>query len=163
MRTYEALYIIRPELAEDAIQTMVEGVDKLIAEEGGTIVRSEILGKRRLAYPVKKCTEGVYVLVRFDSESAAVDALERYYRLAEDVIRYLVILFEEKTKRLEEEQQRRTQAQLEARATSGPRRRDEGSDDRDDRGPRPRRTEAPARAAESVAAGVGPSEASAKT
>ncbi len=136
MRTYEALYILRPELAEDAAQTAAQGVEKLITDEGGAIVRSEIWGKRRLAFEVKGCTEGVYVLKRFDAESEVVDALGRHFRLSEDVIRYLVILLDDKTKRLEEEQQRRTQAQLEARAVTGARRRDD--DDYDDR---PRRRE----------------------
>lgn len=135
MRTYEALYIIRPDLEDDAVQTVAQGVEKLITGDGGAIVRSEIWGKRRLAYEVKKFSEGVYVLVRFESQQKLVDILERHFRLNDDIIRFLVVHLDKKTLRLETEQQRRSKAQAEARAAAGgsrdedgpPRRRDMGS------------------------------------
>lgn len=119
MRTYEALYIIQPDLEDDAVQTIAQGVDKLITDDGGAIVRSEIWGKRRLAYEVKKFSEGVYVLVRFDSDQKLVDILERHFRLTDEIIRFLVVHFDKKTLRLEAEQQRRTEAQTAARAAAG--------------------------------------------
>ena len=70
MRTYEALYIIQPEVTEDEAQTIASGVESLITEDGGAIVRSEIWGKRRLAYEVKRFNEGIYVLVRFQAPAA---------------------------------------------------------------------------------------------
>ena len=104
MRTYETLYIIRPELEEDAVQTVATGVESLITESGGAIVRSEIWGKRRLAYEVKKCTEGIFVLVRFQADQTFVAKLEQHFRLAEDIIRDLVVHMDAKTLRLEVEQ-----------------------------------------------------------
>ena len=65
MRTYEALYIIAPNLDDDAIQAVVAGVENLITSNGGTIVRSEVWGRRKLAYEIKKHGEGFYVLLRF--------------------------------------------------------------------------------------------------
>ncbi len=137
MRTYEALYIVRPDIGDDEIQTVVDGVEKLITDSGGTIVRSETWGKRRLAYEVKKFSEGVYVLVRFQSETAFQDKLRAYFKLSEQIIRDLVVYFDEKTLRLEEEQLKRNQEQL---ANRGDKDRDD--DDDDDDGPRrPRRRE----------------------
>ena len=54
MRTYEALYIVRPDVEDEQIQTIAKEVETLVTEEGGAIVRSEIWGKRRLAYDVKQ-------------------------------------------------------------------------------------------------------------
>lgn len=142
MRTYETLYIVHPELEEDAVQTVAQGVESLITENGGAIVRSEIWGKRRLAYEVKKHTEGIYVLVRFQADETFVVKLEQHYHLAEDIIRDLVIHMDEKTLRLEAEQEIRTKAQQEARASTGPPRASTGpprgrsNDDEDKPAPR---------------------------
>lgn len=144
MRTYEALYIIQPELGEDDIQTLAAGVEKLITDDGGAIVRSEIWGKRRLAYEVNGFAEGVYVLVRFESNPTLIDQLKGAFRLDESVIRFLVVSFNPKTLRLEIEQQKRSEAQAEARALSlqgrdsrGGRDDDDDDDDRGERRPRP--------------------------
>ena len=130
MRTYEALFIIQPELGEDESQTIVTEVETLITDDGGAIVRSEIWGKRRLAFEVKGHSEGNYVLIRFESNPGFNLKLESYFRLSETIIRSLVILFDEKTLRLEAEQVRRNEAALLAQSTS----RDD--DDDDDRPPR---------------------------
>ncbi len=127
MRTYEALYIIRPDIADEQIQTVADGVLKLITDSGGAIVRSEVWGKRRLAYEVKQFNEGVYVLVRFQAESDFPDKLEQSFRLGEDVIRWLVTYYDEQMLRLEEEQVKRRR---EYQERSG---RDDDRDDDDDR------------------------------
>ena len=141
MRTYEALYIIQPELGEDDTQTVATGVEKLITDDGGAIVRSEIWGKRRLAYEVKGFAEGVYVLVRFESNPTLIDQLKGSFRLNESIIRFLVVSFNLRALRLEIEQQKRSEAQAEARALSLQGRDSRGGrdddDDRDERRPRP--------------------------
>ncbi len=128
MRTYEALFIVQPEAAEDLVQTIATGVETLITEDGGVIVRSEIWGKRRLAFLVKKFNEGIYVLIRFEAEPDALTKLEAHFHLNDDVIRYLMVHFDEKALRLEIEQVARNEAQLEARRAGGP-----SSDDDDER------------------------------
>ncbi len=144
LRTYEALYIANPELEEADIQAIAESVEKLVTDNGGAIVRSEIWGKRKLAYIVKKFTEGHYILLRFDAEPEFVKKLEAHFRLSETIFRFLIVHFDEHTLRLEAEQQRANQEQLEAsrrreeeRAASG--RRDDDDDDDDDDRPRRRR------------------------
>lgn len=139
MRTYEALYIIRPDVAEDEIQTIAKEVETLLTDNGGTIVRSEIWGKRKLAYSVKHFTDGVYVLMRFEANAEFIKRLEQHYRLSEAVIRFLITYFDEQTLRLETEQQRRVKAEIE-RSAASPRRDDDrekvgarrGNDDDDD-------------------------------
>lgn len=128
MRTYEALFIIRPDIKDEDIQTMAKTVEKLITDNGGSIVRSEIWGKRRLAYEVQKLTEGIYVLIRFEAPATIVGKLENHFRLTEEIIRYLTVHFDERTLRLEAEQQRRREEEI-AKSAAAAR---DGDDDDDD-------------------------------
>lgn len=135
MRTYEALYIVKPDKSDDEIQTISKDVESLVTANGGTIVRSEIWGKRKLAYEVKKQTEGVYVLLRFESKAEFVGRLENHFRLSEDVIRDLVVYFDPQTLRLEDEQKQRVEAEIRNSAANRDRDRDDDDDDDDDRRP----------------------------
>jgi len=128
LRTYEALYIIRPDRSDDEVQTIAKQVESLVTGNGGAIVRSEIWGKRRLAYEVSHFTEGYYVLMRFQSQPTFIARLENYFRLEEPIIRSLVVYFDEKMLRLEEEQQKRTEELIRASAT----RRAQDDDDDDE-------------------------------
>ena len=128
MRTYEALYIIQHETSEGDVQTIAAEVETLITEEGGAIVRSEIWGKRRLAYEVNGQNEGIYVLVRFEADPTFVLKVESLFRLNESIVRSVVLLFDAKTLRLEAEQQRRNEALLAAQTE----RRGDDDDDDDD-------------------------------
>lgn len=132
MRTYEALYIIRPDLPDDDIQTIADGVIKLITDNGGAIVRSETWGKRRLAYEVRKFMEGVYVLVRFQCAPSFVERLKSHFRLAENIILHQLVHFDQRMLRLEAEQERRNQALL---ATRGARRAEEDEDEEEEERP----------------------------
>lgn len=116
MRTYEALYIVRPDLPDDEIQTVANDVESLVTESGGAVVRSETWGKRRLAYEVQKCQEGCFVLLRFQATAAFVAQFENHFRLTEAVIRYLIVHFDERTLRLEEDQQRRVEEEIRSSA-----------------------------------------------
>ena len=136
MRTYEALYIVRPDLEDDEIQTVADGVQTVVTNHGGAIVRSEIWGKRRLAYEVRRFTEGCYVLLRFEAPPEIVRRLEQHFRLSEAVIRHLVVHFDEQTLRLEAEQHRKNEEKLQATAA---RRGSSDDDDDDDEPPRRRR------------------------
>ncbi len=118
MRMYEAIYIIQPEASEDEVEKVAQGVESLITEDGGTVVRVDVWGKRRLAYEVKGFHEGIYVLTRFECSPAFPKKLEDMVKLNESVIRYLVVHFDERTLRLEAEQARRNQAALESRTAA---------------------------------------------
>lgn len=135
LRTYEALYIIRPDLSDDEIQTVAQEVEALITDSGGSIVRSEVWGKRRLAYEVKSFTEGCYVLLRFQAPPEFITRLEGHFRLSERVIRNLVVHFDKRTLRLEEEQAQRKEEEAQ-RAISRERSRDDNNGDDSPRSPR---------------------------
>jgi small subunit ribosomal protein S6 len=127
LRTYEALYIVTPELDDDGIQTVAKEVEALVLKHGGSIVRSEIWGKRKLAYVVKKFSEGGYILLRFDAAADFLAKLDAYFKLSEQIIRYLVVHFDDHTLKLEAEQQRRREEDARPRA-----RRDDDDDDDDE-------------------------------
>ncbi|HOK09777.1 MAG TPA: 30S ribosomal protein S6 [Candidatus Hydrogenedens sp.] len=114
LRTYEALFIVSPEVEDDDVQAIARETENLVVKSGGVIVRSEVWGRRRLAYKVKKFTEGIYILIRFQSPPNFIARLENYFRLSEQIIRYIVVYFDEKTLRLEAEQEQRRKELLEA-------------------------------------------------
>ena len=131
MRTYEALYIISTSIDDDGIQTIVSDVESLVTKQGGTIVRSENWGRRKMAYEVKKQSEGNYVLLRFQANPEFIARLESHFKLIEAIIRYIVVHFDEHTLQLEAEQQRRREEEIRA-STVGRRRGDDDDDDDDD-------------------------------
>ncbi|WP_151733354.1 30S ribosomal protein S6 [Paenibacillus tengchongensis] len=89
MRKYEVMYIIRPDLEQEAVQAAVEKFQGIISN-GGEITKHEVQGKRRLAYEIKKFRDGVFVLVNFTAEPAVVTELERIMKISDEVIRYLI-------------------------------------------------------------------------
>ena len=89
MRKYEVMYIIRPDIEQEAVQAAVEKFQGIIPN-GGEITKHDVLGKRRLAYEIKKFRDGHYVLVNFNAEPAVVSELERLMKISDEVIRYLI-------------------------------------------------------------------------
>lgn len=138
MRTYEALFIVRPDLKDEEIQAVAKEVESLITTNSGAIVRSEIWGKRRLAYKVKHFSEGCYVLIRFQSPPSFISRLENYVRISETIIRHLVVYFDEKMLRLEAEQQERREAEMRVGVAARPGPSDD--EDAEDLVVRPRRS-----------------------
>jgi small subunit ribosomal protein S6 len=92
---YELMYIVRPTLDEQALASVNDKVDSFITSAGGSIVKREEWGKRRLAYPIAKFTEGFYSVLHINLAPTAVRTLERNLQLTEDVLRYLVTRVEE--------------------------------------------------------------------
>ncbi len=89
MRKYEVMYIIRPDVEQEAVQATVEKFQGII-QNGGEITKHEVLGKRRLAYEINKVRDGVYVLVNFTATPEVVAELERILKISDEVIRYLI-------------------------------------------------------------------------
>ncbi|WP_019914550.1 30S ribosomal protein S6 [Paenibacillus sp. HW567] len=90
MRKYEVMYIIRPDIEQEAVQAAVEKFQGIISNGGGEITKHDVQGKRRLAYEIKKFRDGVYVLVNFTAEPAVVTEMERIMKISDEVIRYLI-------------------------------------------------------------------------
>lgn len=95
INSYETLFVIDPDLTEEATKAMVEKFTKLIADNGEVVDTNE-WGKRKLAYPINDKTEGYYVLVNFKSESSLPIELERIFGIAEGILRFIVIRHEDK-------------------------------------------------------------------
>ena len=91
MREYEALYIVKPNYDEEQYAQFVEKYNALIQNNGGEIIKVEPWGKRRLAYEIDKLREGYYVLVRFNAEAEVPAELERNFKIADEIMRYLVV------------------------------------------------------------------------
>ena len=123
LRVYETLYIIHPDVPEEEVETMARQLESLVTDGGGEVVKGEIWGKRRLAYKVGKCGDGYFVLLRFKGLPALVQRIESHFRLAEKVIRHLLLHFDEHTLRLEERQQQRKEAEIRSSVAAGQRRR----------------------------------------
>ncbi|MDR2712028.1 MAG: 30S ribosomal protein S6 [Clostridiales bacterium] len=96
MRKYEVMYIIRPDFEEDKYREIVEKYNALIQSKGGEVLKVEPWGKRRLAYEIEKLREGYYVLLEINAPTDLVAELERNFRIADEIMRYLVTKIEEK-------------------------------------------------------------------
>ena len=88
---YETMYILRPDIAEDEVTNHIEKYNKLLEEFGGTILDSQMRGKRRLAYQIAKNREGIYVQLSHQGNGQHIFKIEKAMRLSEDVIRYLTV------------------------------------------------------------------------
>jgi small subunit ribosomal protein S6 len=90
MRNYEMLYIAAPQLDEEGLATLNERVSGWITTAGGEITRTNVWGRQRLAYAIKKQTEGTYVQVNFAFPPSALREFERSLRIDEDLLRHLI-------------------------------------------------------------------------
>jgi small subunit ribosomal protein S6 len=90
MRDYELVFIVRPDLDDNALRDVVTRVQGWVTEVGGTISKVDVWGKRRLAYPIRKQKEGQYVLIRTQMLPASTGAIERNLRFLEPVMRFLI-------------------------------------------------------------------------
>jgi small subunit ribosomal protein S6 len=93
-RDYELMYIVRPELDDDAVRTAVKGVRTFIEGQGGEVVKTTLWGKRRLAYEVQHLRDGHYVLVLLHLDGSKVAAVERSLRINDNVFRHLIVVHE---------------------------------------------------------------------
>ena len=96
MRDYEVLYIVRADLDDDKVQDAVKRVNTLIERSGGSAERTNVWGKRKLAYEVKHQKEGSYVLQDFQIEPDRVPELEAALKIHEEVLRHLIVRKPEK-------------------------------------------------------------------
>ncbi|MCC2683481.1 MAG: ribosomal protein [Paenibacillaceae bacterium] len=90
MRKYEVMYILRTDLDQDAVQAAVEKYQGII-NNGGEIIKQDVMGKRRLAYEINKFRDGTYVLVDFNGTPEVVAELDRVMKISDEIIRYLIV------------------------------------------------------------------------
>lgn len=121
-RTYEVMYIVDPETPADRIQKLNEAVGKVIEKEGGTVAYMEDIGRRTLAYPIEKKTEGHYVLFEINGSGQEIAELERRMRVNDMILRYITIRVDEdrkKADKLRAKREKRQSTRAKFRATEG--------------------------------------------
>ncbi len=97
-RQYDMVFLVVPEKDEPGAQGVVEEFRKLLVEHGATIEKDETMGRRRLAYTIKKKNEATYHNFLFRGSSACVAEVQRKLRLSEDILRYLTVRIDEEVK-----------------------------------------------------------------
>ena len=96
MRTYENTFVIDAQLPEEAIREKVSQVQGIVSSHDGKVLHLEEWGNRKLAYEIKKRTQGYYVLMQLEASPEAIRELERALRLDESILRFLTVLIDEK-------------------------------------------------------------------
>jgi len=96
---YETVCVVKPDVSDDVIKAVVAKATSAIESGGGTVVKIDDWGRKRLAYPIAKKNEGHYFVIYYTSEPAVSKELERVLRLNEEVLRYQSIVLIEKKKK----------------------------------------------------------------
>ena len=99
MRTYEVIFIIRPDFADDEADKLVEQMEGVITSHGGKIRKTDRIGRKRLAYMVGRFREGIYVLIDAECDGATIHEVERRLKVTEPVIKYQSVRTDEELKR----------------------------------------------------------------
>ena len=100
-RAYEVMFIVRPDLIEEDLDKLVATLQTHATGAGATVKNTEKMGKRRLAYDVKKFQEGQYILFTLEGDGKAIHELERRMRVTEPVIKFITVRTDEEQQRLE--------------------------------------------------------------
>lgn len=95
MNKYETVFIINPNVEEAGVKELIEKFSNIINNDG-KVEEVQEMGKRKLAYEIKKNSEGIYVLINFEANPDLIKELERNYRITDNVIKFIVVRKDEK-------------------------------------------------------------------
>jgi ribosomal protein S6 len=107
-RTYEVMFIVRPDLVDEEIDKIISTMESHTTNAGATVKNTEKMGKRRLAYMVRRFNDGFYVLLTVEADGKAIHELERRLRVSEPVIKFLTVRTDMEQKRLDKIKQLRS-------------------------------------------------------
>ena len=96
MRKYELMYIIRPNIEEEAKKALVERFNEILTSNGAELAESKDWGKRRLAYEINDFREGYYQIMKVSAPTEAINEYTRLANISEDIIRHIAVRVEEK-------------------------------------------------------------------
>jgi small subunit ribosomal protein S6 len=99
-RLYEVMFIVRPDAVEEDIDKLIAGFTASVTNGGGVVKNVEKMGRRKLAYMVRKFNDGNYILLTVEANGAVVAELERRLRVSEPVIKFITVRVDEEEKRL---------------------------------------------------------------
>jgi small subunit ribosomal protein S6 len=97
-RVYELMYIAVPESTEEEVTALTEGISKSFTDQGGTVLRIDNMGKRRMAYEISKKREGHYVLFELEGTGKEILEVERRMRINDAIIRFVTVRVDEERK-----------------------------------------------------------------
>jgi small subunit ribosomal protein S6 len=117
-RTYEIVFIVNPDAEDAEVMRMTEAVQKIITDQGGSITKTEMMGRRQLAYEINHKRDGVYVLLEVEGSGAEIAELERRMRVNDRILRYMTIRVDEDRRRAQKLKDRRAR-KAERRPSAG--------------------------------------------
>jgi small subunit ribosomal protein S6 len=100
-RAYELMFIVRPDMTDEDLDKLIATLSGVVPASGGTVRSVEKMGKRRLAYTVRRFHDGIYVLMTVEGDGAVMHELERRLRVTEPVIKFLTVRIDVEQKRLD--------------------------------------------------------------
>ena len=106
-RIYEVVFIVDPSTQEDDLTRLTDGLQAIVTDQGGTVTKSEVMGRRHLAYRIGHSNEGIYVLFEVEGTGKEIAELERRMRVSDQVMRYLTVRVDEERRRAEKLKTRR--------------------------------------------------------
>ena len=99
-RLYEVMFILRPDVSEEDADKLIAGFTTTVTNGGGVVKTTEKMGRRKLAYLVRKFNDGNYVLLTIEAGGPVVLELERRLRVTEQVIKFITVRIDEEEKRI---------------------------------------------------------------
>ena len=96
MRKYEVMYVLNASMDDAARQAEMDSIHAIITTNGGNIVKTDVWGMKKLAYPIQKMNEGYYVVVEFAAKPELPHELDRRMKISDNVIRHMIINKDEK-------------------------------------------------------------------
>jgi small subunit ribosomal protein S6 len=108
MRIYETIFILKPDLPDDEADRIVAQMEGVITSGGGTLRKTDRMGRRRLAYLIRRYREGQYVMLDSECDAATIQELERRLKVTEPVLKYQTVRVDEALKRAAKLQQARS-------------------------------------------------------
>ena len=100
-RVYEVMFIVRPDQTDEDMDKLIAGIEGTVTGAGGTVRSTEKLGRRKLAYLVKKFSDGLYVLMTIEADGKLVAEVERRLRVLEPVIKFITVRMDLEQKRID--------------------------------------------------------------
>ncbi len=100
-RFYEVMFIVRPDTQDEDVDKLIAGFEATVTNGGGTVRSTEKLGRRKLAYTVRKFNDGNYILLTVDADGKLIAELERRLRVSEPVIKFITVRMDEEQKRID--------------------------------------------------------------
>lgn len=97
-RVYELMYIASPETSDDEIGKLNESIESIIVKGGGSVTKTEVIGRKALAYPIRKKNEGFYTLFEIEGSGQEIAELERRLRVNDTVMRFITVRVDEDRK-----------------------------------------------------------------